>query len=151
MKNKDIYLMEAESMYFRGKTLSEISKIFGVSERTLLRWKKDNKWEEKKKKYVANPLSIEVYIDSFIVKKLDELSKASDKESGKIIDSLSKLAKVKASFGKQGDFATQAIYVFEKFSIFVKNKIKDADFMEMLQESIQKFIRKILKDEEKKR
>lgn len=138
-------------MYFRGKTLSEISKIFGVSERTLLRWKKNNKWEEKKKKYVANPLSLGVYIDSFIVKELDKLSKANDKESGKIIDSLSKLAKVKASFVKQGDFATQAIYVFEKFSIFVRNKIKDVNFMEMLQESIQKFIRKILKDEEKKR
>jgi uncharacterized protein YjcR len=151
MKNKDIYLMEAESMYFRGKTLSEISKILTVSERTLLRWKKRHTWEEKKKKYILNPLSIERNVDSLIIKRLEKLSTSEEAESGKIIDQLSKLAKVKISFGKQGDFATQAIYVFEKFSIFIKNKETDIKFLEMLQEYIQKFIRKILKDEEKKR
>jgi len=147
MKKKDLFLAEAESFYVKGKTLSEISEILGISQRTLSRWKKSYGWQEKRKKYFMNPLSIQDQIDEEIAKLVQRLAMVDDEANeAKIIDQLSKLAKVKESYGKMGDLSTQAIYVFDKFTGYIREKEKDQEIIDRLQKLIQGFIRKALEE-----
>lgn len=55
MAKKDLYLDDAERMYVTEQmTLAEIASRLSVSERTLVTWKAQGNWEEKRRQYLAS-------------------------------------------------------------------------------------------------
>ncbi len=142
MKKADVYLATAEEMYIKGKTLVEISSVLGISHRTLSRWKRLSNWEEKRKKYLMNPLSASDILADEMAKLIRQLPFVKDKaEYARIVDELSKLAKVRETYQKIGDLSTQALYVFEKFTSFIREREKDNKVIEKLQKHIHGFIK----------
>ena len=147
MTKKDTFFMQAESMYIKGKTLVEISNLLGISQRTLSRWKKIGIWEEKRRKYLRNSLAIQEKIDEKIAELVERLGQIEDKaEEARTIDQISKLAKVKESFGKIGDLSSQALYVFDKFTSYIREREKDLVVIEKLQKHIHGFIRNTMEE-----
>ena len=146
MNKKDAFLSEAEGLYIKGKTLKEISELLGVSERTLTRWKKELNWKEKRNKYMKNPLGVEEAIDEEILRLVRELPNTPDSEKAKVIDMISKLAKVKSIFKKEGDLATQAVYVFDYFTNYIKERERSDEIINKLVKHIQGFIAKIMEE-----
>ena len=92
MAYKKIVKEQAKELFLQGRTLEEIAKITTVPERTLMRWRKEHKWEDAEKS--ASPLGL-VYK---LQKAFNEtLNKALDEDKlgdPKVADTLVKLASI---------------------------------------------------------
>ena len=145
---KQYYFDEAERLFIRGKTIKEIAQLLGVSERTLARWKKEGRWEEKRKNYMKNPVGLGEKIEELLRRKVEELASLPASEvTTKMIDELSKLVAALEKIRKAASFPSQAIVVFDRFSSYIKEVEKDEEFLERLSKHIQGFFEKILKEE----
>lgn len=62
----DADLERAYRMWKAGETYIAISKVFGVADRSVARWKKTYKWEERKQKEMALQIKHETQTELFI-------------------------------------------------------------------------------------
>ncbi|URA10547.1 DUF1804 family protein [Thermospira aquatica] len=76
--NKCQYTEEARKLYvFENKTLTEISKLLGISLNTLSRWKNTFDWELDKQKYNRKVKNVLEILETKISELLEELEKTS--------------------------------------------------------------------------
>lgn len=60
-KKKELYFLASEKLYIEEfQTLSEIARKYHLALKTLTNWKKEGKWEEKKKEYLEKKQSLNV-------------------------------------------------------------------------------------------
>jgi len=143
MGKREDNLHKAIGLYEVGKTQKEIAKIIGVSEQTVSTWKIDCEdtpldWEDKKKKAEENHKSVSSWLEEQIRLSMDEVSRDSNLEALKRLDSfISMKKKYDGSIDKLGE----TIRVMEAFAMFVKESFPDD--VETVKEITSSFMRYI--------
>lgn len=65
---------QAEQMYLKGSTVSEISLKLGIAKRTLFYWKKQYNWDKKRKESMYNRAQFKEDLQKFAQKLMDKIT-----------------------------------------------------------------------------
>lgn len=65
---------QAEQMYLKGSTISEISLELGIANRTLFYWKKQYDWDKKRKEAMYNKSLFKEDLQKFAQKLMDKIA-----------------------------------------------------------------------------
>lgn len=65
---------QAEQMYLKGSTVSEISLELGIANRTLFYWKKQYDWDKKRKEAMYNKSLFKEDLQKFAQKLMDKIT-----------------------------------------------------------------------------
>ena len=118
--------------YCAGWAQKDISKIMGINDSTLIKWIKDNNWDEKRKS-VTNPVAmlkknvtgIALYLSQSIEESITEI-----KESGVIKkldgDALNQLGRLLPKIELKGTTEVEAAELLRDFLVFVESENRDA-------------------------
>lgn len=64
---------QAEQMYLKGLTISEISLELGIAKRTLFYWKKQYDWDKKRKESMYDKSQFKEDLQQFVQKLMDKI------------------------------------------------------------------------------
>lgn len=65
---------QAEQMYLKGSTVSEISLELGIAKRTLFYWKKQYDWDKKRKELIYDKSQFKEDLQKFAQKLMDKIA-----------------------------------------------------------------------------
>lgn len=65
---------QAEQMYLKGSTVSEISQELGIAKRTLFYWKKQYGWDKKRKESMYDKSQFKEDLQKFAQKLMDKIA-----------------------------------------------------------------------------
>ena len=65
---------QAEQMYLKGSTVSEISLELGIAKRTLFYWKKQYDWDKKRKESMYDKFQFKEDLQKFAQKLMDKIA-----------------------------------------------------------------------------
>ena len=65
---------QAEQMYLKGSTISEISQELGIAKRTLFYWKKQYDWDKKRKESMYDKSQFKEDLQKFAKKLMDKIA-----------------------------------------------------------------------------
>ena len=65
---------QAEQMYLKGSTVSEISLKLGIAKRTLFYWKKQYDWDKKRKESMYDKSKLKEDLQKFAQKLMDKIT-----------------------------------------------------------------------------
>lgn len=115
MAKKDIYFDTAEHLYVIDQhTLNEIASRLSVSERTLVNWKAQGEWDEKRKQYLASRQSF--HEELYLLARDIAASVRADIRDGKRVDAgrLYTLTRLIPNLLKAKDYEDAAVHDKEK-------------------------------------
>lgn len=72
---------QAEQMYLKGLTISEISLELGISKRTLFYWKKQYDWDKKRKESMYDKSQFKEDLQKFAQKLMDKIANSNKTNS----------------------------------------------------------------------
>lgn len=72
--NKMKLFKQAEQMYLKGSTVSEISLELGIAKRTLFYWKKQYDWDKKRKESMYDKSQFKEDLQKFAQKLMDKIA-----------------------------------------------------------------------------
>ena len=72
---------QAEQMYLKGSTVSEISLELGIAKRTLFYWKKQYGWDKKRKESMYDKSQFKVDLQKFAQKLLERIANSNKTNS----------------------------------------------------------------------
>ena len=72
---------QAEQMYFKGLTISEISLDLGIAKRTLFYWKKQYDWDKKRKESMYDKSQFKEDLQKFAQKLMDKIANSNKTNS----------------------------------------------------------------------
>ncbi len=72
---------QAEQMYLKGSTVSEISLELGIANRTLFYWKKQYDWDKKRKEAMYNKSLFKEDLQKFAQKLMDKIANSNKTNS----------------------------------------------------------------------
>ena len=72
---------QAEQMYLKGSTVSEISLKLGIAKRTLFYWKKQYDWDKKRKKSMYDKSQFKEDLQKFAQKLMDKIANSNKTNS----------------------------------------------------------------------
>lgn len=136
MSKANLYLSEAEFLYLKGNTLTQIATIIPLTIQTLSRWKDKYFWDEKKKKQNRQPLAMADNLSELMLKEVNEIVASGGRVTAEQADKLAKLSAIRKTLGATEDYAAMVVTVTEKLAKFAQDYIKDdghkATFFETL-------------------
>ncbi len=142
MGKKKEYFEEAETKYVKsGWTLRQISEFFGISEQTLVEWKKEGDWEKKRKHYRTLPQARAEQMRELFFTKIEELLQNPATVDAGTIDKLTKIAKILERLEKEAkiNFFAQVINVMERFREYLLRNEKSLEFIARFTEHMRVF------------
>ena len=71
---------QAEQMYLKGSTVSEISLELGIAKRTLFYWKKQYDWDKKRKESMYDKSQFKEDLQKFAQKLMDKIANSKQQE-----------------------------------------------------------------------
>ena len=71
---------QAEQMYLKGLTVSEISLELGIAKRTLFYWKKQYDWDKKRKESMYDKSQFKEDLQKFAQKLMDKIANSKQQE-----------------------------------------------------------------------
>ena len=71
---------QAEQMYLKGSTVSEISLELGIAKRTLFYWKKQYDWDKKRKESMYDKTQFKEDLQKFAQKLMNRISNSKQQE-----------------------------------------------------------------------
>lgn len=72
---------QAEQMYLKGSTVSEISLELGIAKRTLFYWKKQYNWDKKRKESMYDKFQFKEDLQKFAQKLMDKIANSNKTNS----------------------------------------------------------------------
>ena len=72
---------QAEQMYLKGSTVSEISLKLGIAKRTLFYWKKQYDWDKKRKESMYDKSKLKEDLQKFAQKLMDKIANSNKTNS----------------------------------------------------------------------
>ena len=72
---------QAEQMYLKGSTVSEISLELGIAKRTLFYWKKQYGWDKKRKESMYDKSQFKENLQKFAQKLMDKIANSNKTNS----------------------------------------------------------------------
>ena len=72
---------QAEQMYLKGSTISEISLELGIAKRTLFYWKKEYDWDKKRKESMYDKSQFKEDLQKFAQKLMDKIANSNKTNS----------------------------------------------------------------------
>lgn len=72
---------QAEQMYLKGSTVSEISLDLGIAKRTLFYWKKEYDWDKKRKESMYDKSQFKEDLKKFAQKLMDKIANSNKTNS----------------------------------------------------------------------
>ncbi len=72
---------QAEQMYLKGSTVSEISLELGIAKRTLFYWKKQYDWDKKRKESMYDKFQFKEDLQKFAQKLMDKIANSNKTNS----------------------------------------------------------------------
>ena len=72
---------QAEQMYLKGSTVSEISLELGIAKRTLFYWKKQYDWDKKRKESMYDKSKLKEDLQKFAQKLMDKIANSNKTNS----------------------------------------------------------------------
>lgn len=72
---------QAEQMYLKGSTVSEISLKLGIAKRTLFYWKKQYDWDKKRQESMYNKTQFKEDLQKFAQKLMDKIANSNKTNS----------------------------------------------------------------------
>lgn len=72
---------QAEQMYLKGSTISEISLDLGIAKRTLFYWKKQYDWDKKRKESMYDRAQFKEDLQKFAQKLMDKIANSNKTNS----------------------------------------------------------------------
>ena len=72
---------QAEQMYLKGSTVSEISLELGIAKRTLFYWKKQSDWDKKRKESMYDKSQFKDDLQKFAQKLMDKIANSNKTNS----------------------------------------------------------------------
>ena len=72
---------QAEQMYLKGSTVSEISLELGIAKRTLFYWKKQYDWDKKRKESMYDKSQFKEDLQKFVQKLMDKIANSNKTNS----------------------------------------------------------------------
>ena len=72
---------QAEQMYLKGLTVSEISLELGIAKRTLFYWKKQYDWDKKRKESMYDKSQFKEDLQKFVQKLMDKIANSNKTNS----------------------------------------------------------------------
>ena len=72
---------QAEQMYLKGSTVSEISLELGIAKRTLFYWKKQYDWNKKRKESMYDKFQFKEDLQKFVQKLMEKIANSSKTNS----------------------------------------------------------------------
>lgn len=72
---------QAEQMYLKGSTISEISLELGIAKRTLFYWKKQYDWDKKRKESMYDRAQFKEDLQKFAKKLMDKIANSNKSNS----------------------------------------------------------------------
>lgn len=72
---------QAEQMYLKGSTVSEISLDLGIAKRTLFYWKKQYDWDKKRKESMYDKFQFKEDLQKFAQKLMDKIANSNKTNS----------------------------------------------------------------------
>ena len=72
---------QAEQMYLKGLTVSEISQELGIAKRTLFYWKKQYDWDKKRKESMYDRAQFKEDLQKFAQKLMDKIANSNKANS----------------------------------------------------------------------
>ncbi len=145
MAKYSTYGTDCERLYVRENvSIDDLHASTGISKTTLYAWKKEYKWDIKRKIYLSSPTATVDLLERILRRKVEQLSEMPIEEiSNDVGDNLVKLMASVRRAKKEEHPRTQVINVFSKFAPFVKNREKDKDRIEWLTDMMQTFFEEI--------
>lgn len=125
MSHKVKYLFQAEGLYIRkGKTVTEISRTLRISVKTISRWKKEEKWAQRRKDFLRSSIAIADKLKEALSK---FVSKLGNKDiDPKQADALAKMVKAIKAMDPDADIVSVSLVVMHDLLHFLREKDKKA-------------------------
>ena len=115
---KEAFQGEAFRLFSEGKTLKEISRLIGVSEQSLCKWKADDNWEDRVDSLITTPGGAAAILREALAEYVSRIQASGiDKE---VADSISKITASIRTLEGQEDFLGSCIRVMRRFGEFIR-------------------------------
>ena len=119
-QKRELFFEEVQSLYLAGKDLEEIQEIFPVTLPTLKRWRKDGRWEEKRRHALVSPRWLGEALKGVLREKTGKLLTKGDLKPQEL-DELTKIVTLIDRLTNSGwDLRAAALEVMDRFSDFVR-------------------------------
>ncbi len=136
-----LFALCEEQYVKKGKTMTSIQELFGVSLNTLTKWKRDGGWEQKRKAFLASPKTVLEMAEEVLRKKLEEvMNTLPDRVDVGVIDGLTKLIKNVDRLRKEYKLLDISVLVMDEFVSFIKGRENDPERREVIFSMVNQFI-----------
>lgn len=136
-----LFALCEEQYVKKGKTMTSIQELFGVSLNTLTKWKRDGGWEQKRRAFLASPKTVLEMAEEVLRKKLEEImNHIPERVDVGVIDGLTKLIKNVDRLRKEYKLLDITVLVMDEFVPFVKAKVSDPEQREAIFSMVNQFM-----------
>uniref|UniRef100_A0A7C3ZBA9 DUF1804 family protein n=1 Tax=Desulfobacca acetoxidans TaxID=60893 RepID=A0A7C3ZBA9_9BACT len=145
---RQYYFEEVQSLYLAGKDLEELQKMFPVTLQTLKRWHKEGRWEEKRRQALVSPRWLGEALRGVLREKTGKILAKGDLKPQEL-EELTKIVTLIDRLTNSGwDLRAAALEVMDRFSEFVRNRVKDPEEIKRFSQWMQEFFRVLEEDDE---
>jgi len=127
----------ARELYFRGVTISEISKVLGASTATIARWRDKDKWPDQKDLVETSPESLTRKIRQALLAILDNTDSSGGILTSKDSDQIAKLVASMKKIDPGSNYISVAMDIMKRYQAHL---MKQGMMTEELLTSTQEFL-----------
>lgn len=147
-KKREFYFEEVQSLYLAGKDLEELQGMFPVTLKTLKRWHKEGRWEEKRRQALVSPRWLGEALRGVLREKTGRILAKGDLKPQEL-DELTKIVTLIDRLTNSGwDIRAAALEVMDRFSGFVRSWVTEPEEIKRFTQWMQEFFRVLEEDDE---
>jgi hypothetical protein len=147
-KKRELFFEEVQSLYLAGKNLEEIQEVYPVTLPTLKRWRKDGRWEEKRRHALVSPRWLGEALKGVLREKTGKLLTKGDLKPQEL-DELTKIVTLIDRLTNSGwDLRAAALEVMDRFSEFIRGWVTEPEEIKRFTQWMQEFFRILEEDDE---
>lgn len=140
---RELYFVEAQSLFLAGKSLEEIRELFPLDLKTLKRWQQEEQWEEKRRQVPVSPRWLGEALKGLMREKAGRLLVQGELKPQEL-EELTKIITLMDRLCSQGlDIRAAALEVMDRFSDFLRRWVGDQEEVKRISQRMQEFFRKL--------
>jgi hypothetical protein len=140
---RQLYFEEARSLFLAGKGLEEIRELLPVALATLQSWHQEGQWEEKRRQVLVSPRWLGEAFKGILREKAGRLLVKGDLKTSEL-EEITKIITLIDRLCSQGwDLRAATLEVMERFSEFLRARVRDQEELKRISLRMQEFFRKL--------
>jgi hypothetical protein len=140
---RELYGEDAQSLYLAGKDLEEIQQLLPVALKTLKRWHREERWEEKRRQVTVCSRWLGEALKGVLREKAGRLIVRGDLKPQEL-DEITKIVTLLDRLCSQGwDMRAAALEVMDRFIQYLRGWVQDPEELKQISYRVQEFFRQL--------